>query len=1462
MNGRPPPPGEGETPLVSRSTPAGGINTVTAALNSTNQLSTQHNNNNNSSTATISTTLSAAINTSSSTAAALSSIKPRRIENSLNNENQPPSTQNDKEKKRSRQLNNSNNNKQQSNTPTKSSNTTKQSNKSPNPAKPKKTKVNNGKNNTRKKKTARNRTIHELRPTAPATSSNSNNSAPSVLNPSTNTLNAAPAAAAAAAAAAAETTSNAAVTAPSAEPVTLKHALATKTKSKDKKLDISNAKLLEELRPHIFTTENKSVNLAEADRLEFQNKFDTAKALKFEPRKLSKVAKAARDDFHTQLISGGFDQGAIKVTARKGDTSQLRRYFVEDILQCGAGHSFAVGLRKPANLPTNFYSSSPLGRAFSSQKKVATGLGGAIRNFQTGTDYFLLTGRIARNPMQELIQNGTFMLSNLPTLFHAQHGLFSLRFDGTDIEQTFNWFDLINDPLETMFFSSPVVTSRFFNQLFHHRESIQYCYRIYHQLALEVWGDQLYANMLSDAFRSEQMSILKSQATQLTKSLADPCKDVSFVGKEYTAFFVKIDKLFQKNLYDILRQFNDPTASVLSKDEIKQLIEEAKTLFPTLWSLLSSTRGVHPTIKRSAHLIEGKEEQIFMMILQQARMADRRRLTHWAFVQTFSNYARGVCRRAIHNNNYWGINVSTSTMERIMDELSEYLISDQLEFLRNHFSLVWVVDNFQKGEERKFQNGKTSSNFFVGTSMLALPGIPFDDTRYDSLQRPPIFYDRRLCIPSMPNQPAYEEALDFSPGQLHNSLLGHSNMTPVAAPELTGARVEALMRAIDISHWITHSRRVFLTQTKHLPGSFNQQKLSLVTKAVKSKRGKELTKCTYSFQSDSVKFYKQEYGQPTKHNYIGLAAIREDSAKGVGVIGIDVLIRSGVISMPSPGVIKLADDYNKRHVTLVGDRSTVENWEAFIRERENRELSFSEISLMTEALMDASSVLMLLPGDWHTGMSMLQSIFTLHWDGIIEPFFNLLGWKRLTHVVKNNYFTGKRIVELIANEIVRFIKHEFMSKYAEFKEEDDAAQFICDAELAFLEYLNEMTKCDDEWRRVIALFVIDANNFIKFVNSYRRDCPLGIEHGYKTWTPIFHQLGQNKYFKGCLEQVDTLYSGLHSLSRLFESRLTRTTRKYDAKYGKLACALDETIELCHKTFARFATPSDMDGFERQGAFLGTGEQCNRFVDLVYNIAGIKEEVEVLGHAVEPSMMPEMQLVYEVLTLLETHVVKPDRKHSVNLVLSVRDRITTSLDRVERKEKMKKSRNDKYSYNVVEETVEQMSAAANIGATSAHEGEAAMDINDDEQGDAMDVDVDENGGVLVEDGDTDGVKDTDDMDEMEALIALDDGVASRHGGKKRRGKRFPKLHKLTLVDNRMAGDAAIIEKNVKGIRENEKERLKQKRRVSKELYKTVQNREEQSGNTPVGKEMTGLAVPSWRLLAIKKRRDAKFKSKII
>ena len=346
----------------------------------------------------------------------------------------------------------------------------------------------------------------------------------------------------------------------------------------------------------------------------------------------------------------------------------------------------------------------------------------------------------------------------------------------------------------------------------------------------------------------------------------------------------------------------------------------------------------------SKHLIEAKEWQIFFMILQQARMADRRRLSAWAFIQTFSNYSRGVSRKATSNNNFWGITISTSTMEDIIDVLTSYVVEDQLSMMRNMNSIVLCMDNFQRGQHKVFPKSQSeSSTFFVGTSLLAILANEYNDTRYDTLPLPELRYDRQMRIPSMPNQPAYENGLVFSSGQLHLSLLGHGNMMPVSTPCLNGSRVEALMKGHNITHWIQHSYRIFWTKDVSTSDSgFNHDKIEKAVQCFRTERGKELVECAKVFKVESVKFWKPTQGQATPQNYLGLAAMREDSARGCGILTIDLLLRIGVLESPSRGVYVLAKDAHTRRPIFVGDRATAEGVVSWINSAENRELSFSE----------------------------------------------------------------------------------------------------------------------------------------------------------------------------------------------------------------------------------------------------------------------------------------------------------------------------------------------------------------------------------------------------------------------------------------------------------------------------------------------------------------------------------------
>ena len=195
--------------------------------------------------------------------------------------------------------------------------------------------------------------------------------------------------------------------------------------------------------------------------------------------------------------------------ARKGDTSCLRRYFIEDLINCAIDDPFVIAIRKGNR-------QSPIGKAWRKQKNLPSGRGGGIRNFHSGDDYWILTGSVVAKSVHEYIESGDMTIGGIQSMFYDGSGSFTILFDGTDTRETFIWHDLVEDPLAVMFFGSPFVTKRNFNQLFKNRSSVQYTYRIFHQFAKEVWGDLVLSHKLSDAFKDVQLLILKKEAVQLT----------------------------------------------------------------------------------------------------------------------------------------------------------------------------------------------------------------------------------------------------------------------------------------------------------------------------------------------------------------------------------------------------------------------------------------------------------------------------------------------------------------------------------------------------------------------------------------------------------------------------------------------------------------------------------------------------------------------------------------------------------------------------------------------------------------------------------------------------------------------------------------------------------------------------------------------------------------------------------
>ena len=93
-----------------------------------------------------------------------------------------------------------------------------------------------------------------------------------------------------------------------------------------------------------------------------------------------------------------------------------------------------------------------------------------------------------------------------------------------------------------------------------------------------------------------------------------------------------------------------------------------------------------------------------------------------------------------------------------------------------------------------------------------------------------------------------------------------------------------------------------------------------------------------------------------------------------------------------------------------GDRKTIENSSAFVNKLSNPSLSFKQSSLQAEIFLDTFKLVMFLPGDWHTGLNMLMSIYKIFWSDLLKPFQDLLRWKRLLKGVRSCYFQASCLV--------------------------------------------------------------------------------------------------------------------------------------------------------------------------------------------------------------------------------------------------------------------------------------------------------------------------------------------------------------------------------------------------------------------------------------------------------------------
>ena len=476
--------------------------------------------------------------------------------------------------------------------------------------------------------------------------------------------------------------------------------------------------------------------------------------------------------------------------------------------------------------------------------------------------------------------------------------------------------------------------------------------------------------------------------------------------------------------------------------------------------------------------------------------------------------------------------------------------------------------------------------------------------------------------------------------------------------------------------------------------------------------------------------------------------------------------------------------------------ASVENVVKFIRDITNRDVAYDESSKMADDFMNALSRVMQLPGDWHAGLAMLQSIYTLFWDGLLKPFKDVLQFKRITRDVRSCYFQASRLGGYVADEIMRALVYEYASTYASKEDSMDNNTYICKFAMDFNVFLHGLKDSDDEWRRVCALFLIMYTDFRRFVDSYREGDSVSILHGYMRFAPIWQELGQSKYVERHWHQLEQLFRDF-PFSRYMEAMINRCVRRYPKEDGKRMVAHDEHMENMNASFAAFPKVKTLSSFVQQGAIVGLVDRCKRAIELAYSTRGDirTREREVYTSAIEPSTTQEKKRVWQCLMLLRTCSEQEGRGMTISLVSDIIPRLTVSLKK-KKKGKKKQDSDEIHSYDRLLSSVEQLlpSRQASVDEAGATEGEVA---------------------------DEEAVTAADEDDVMAHRADIDLGFGSdevREDGRR-------KIHDLMTTDVWAKGEETFKNKDLKKSRKALSERAQRHREVQREKMRAYMERKE-------------------------------------
>jgi hypothetical protein len=156
--------------------------------------------------------------------------------------------------------------------------------------------------------------------------------------------------------------------------------------------------------------------------------------------------------------------------------------------------------------------------------------------------------------------------------------------------------------------------------------------------------------------------------------------------------------------------------------------------------------------------------------------------------------------------------------------------------------------------------------------------------------------------------------------------------------------------------------------------------------------------------------------------------------------------------------------------------------------------------MQAEIFLESFHYIMFLPGDWHMGMNMLQSIHKVFYIDILNPMKTVLGWKCIYRDVCECYFQAARLIRYAHNMMSTYLLRCYVSAtlvhITKRMQNHCKADMLCSVAKSYRDWLLDGIKSSDEHLCLCAHFMSMSDNFLEFVQAYCCQDSIIIESGY------------------------------------------------------------------------------------------------------------------------------------------------------------------------------------------------------------------------------------------------------------------------------------------------------------------------------------------------------------------------------